>query len=134
MDQQQQELLFKLSMSEQHIRQLQQQLQAVEESIMELKSLDFGLDEIRGSIGKEILAPLGRGIFVKAKLLSEDLTVDVGSKNLVKKSVPETKKIIKEQTEKLQEIKKELEEKVDEINRELTKIIFEAREKDDGIK
>ena len=134
MDKEQQELLFKLSMSEQHIRQLQQQLQAVEESVIELNSLDFGLDEIKGSVGKEILAPLGRGIFVKAKLLSEELIVDVGSKNFVKKSIPETKKIIKEQTEKLQEIKKELEEKVDEINGELTKIIFEAQEKDSGIK
>ena len=128
MDQQQQEILFKLSMSEQHIRQLQQQLQAVEESMIELRSLDLGLDDIKDSAGKDMLASLGRGIFVKAKLLSEDLIVDVGSKNLVKKSIPETKKIIKDQTEKLHEVKKELEERVDEINKELTKLIFEAQE------
>ena len=131
MDQQQQEILFKLSMSEQHIRQLQQQLQAVEESMIELRSLDLGLDDIKDSAGKDMLASLGRGIFVKAKLLSEDLIVDVGSKNLVKKRIPETKKIIKDQTEKLHEVKKELEERVDEINKELTKLIFEAQEREE---
>ena len=127
MDQQQQEILFKLSMSEQHIRQLQQQLQAVEESIIELRSLDLGLEEIEGSVGMEIRASLGRGIFVKAKLLSEDLIVDVGSKNLVKKSILETKKIIKDQTEKLHEVKKELEERIEEINNSLTEVINEVQ-------
>ncbi|MFH1311230.1 MAG: prefoldin subunit alpha [Nanoarchaeota archaeon] len=127
MDEKQQEILFKLSMSEQHIQQLQQQLQAVEESIIELSSLNFGLDEIKGSTGKEIRAPLGRGIFIEAKLLSDELIVDVGNKNLVKKSIPETQKIIKEQTEKLDEVKKELEEKIEEINIELTNIIMEAQ-------
>ena len=132
MNEKQQEILFKLSMSEQHIRQLQQQLQAVEESIIELSSLNFGLDEIKGSAGKEIRAPLGRGIFVEAKLLSDELIVDVGNKNLVKKNIPETQKIINEQTEKLNEVKKELEEKIEEINQELTSIIIEAQSQEEN--
>ena len=87
----------------------------------------MGLEEIEGSVGKEIRASLGRGIFVKAKLLSEDLIVDVGSKNLVKKSILETKKIIKDQTEKLHEVKKELEERIEEINNSLTEVINEVQ-------
>ena len=66
----------------------------------DLTSLSLGLDEIKGAEGKEILAPLGRGIFVKTKLLSEDLTVDVGCKNSVKKNVSQTNKILEAQMKK----------------------------------
>ncbi len=123
-----QELLFKLSMFEQQIQHLQQQLQAVEEGLVDMGLLNSGLDEISKAVGKDILAPLGRGIFVEAKLLSDKLTVDIGSRNFVKKSVPETKEIIKGQIQKLDEIKKELNSKVEEINDELTKAISEIQE------
>ena len=83
--QEQQEMLFKLSMFEQKIQQLQQQLQAVEQGTIELNSLNLGLDEIKGKKEKEIFALIGRGIFAKAKLISEDLIVEVGEKKFVKK-------------------------------------------------
>src|SRR3989338_3689568 len=123
-----QELLFKLSMFEEQIKNLQQQLQAVEESITDMRSLNLGLDEIGKSAGKEVLAPLGRGIFVETKLISDSLTVDVGGRNFVKKSVPETKEIIDRQIGKLIEISEEINEKIEEINEELTKTIMEAQE------
>ena len=90
-----QEILFKLSLFEQQINQLQQQLQSVERGIIDLSSLELELDDLKGSNGKEILAPVGRGIFAKAKLLSEDLIMDVGGKNFVKKNIPETQDVIK---------------------------------------
>ena len=127
MESSQQEILFKLSMFEQQIQQLQQQLQAVEEGIVDMSSLSLGLDEIQNSIGKEILAPLGRGIFLETKLLSDKLTVDVGGKNLVKKSVPETKAIIEEQLERLSEVREDLNEKIEDINEELTRTISEIQ-------
>ena len=127
MEEKEQELMLKLSMFEQQMRQLQQQFQAVDESITELMSLDIGLDEIKGSTGKEFLAQIGRGIFVKAEIKSEDLTVNVGNKNLVKKSVPETKEILKEQIEKLEGVKKGLEEKMDEVQEEAKRLILEAQ-------
>ena len=120
MDKNQEELMYKLQMYEQQIQQLQQQLEAVEQAIVEMTSLVLGLDELVGSKDKEILAPIGRGIFVKTKLISKDLTVDVGGKNFVKKSIPETKKLIQDQVIKLEEVKKELEGNLEEINNELT--------------
>lgn len=125
--QQEQELLYNLSIFEQQIHQLQQQLQLIERGVLDLNSLDFGLDEIRGSAGKEILAQLGRGIFAKAKLISEDLIVDIGEKTFVKKTIPETKKLIQEQIKKLEEIKKELQDNLDEINEKLTETFFGER-------
>ncbi len=128
-EQEQQELLFKFSMFEQQIQQLQQQIDAVEKGIIELESLNLGLDEIKGSTGKEIFAPLGRRIFVKAKLVSEELTVDVGGGNLVKKSIPETKKLLEEQINKLKQVKKELENDLEEIGKEVTRIINQEQER-----
>lgn len=123
MDENHQELLFKLGAFEQQIRQIQEQIQAVEQGISELSSLNLGLNEIIGSKGKEILAPIGRGIFVKSQVLSEDLTVDIGRKNFVKKSVPETQKTIKKQIKKLEEAKKDLNRSLEEVSKEVEKVI-----------
>tara|TARA_Y100000034_G_scaffold64995_1_gene78643 strand:- start:393 stop:794 length:402 start_codon:yes stop_codon:yes gene_type:complete len=119
----QQEILFKLSMSEQQIQQLHQQLQAVEQGSNELQSLTLGLDEIKGKNGKEIFAPIGRGIFIKAQLLSEDLTVDIGNKNFVKKTIPEAQILIKDQIEKLEEVKQELNSNLEKISKETRELI-----------
>ena len=118
--QSQQELMFKLQMFEQQAQQIQQQLQAVEQAIAEMDSLNLGLDELVGSKNKEIMAPIGRGIFVKTKLLSEELTVDVGGKNFVKKSIPGAKKLIDMQIKKLAEVKKELEDNLEMLVKELS--------------
>ena len=130
MDKNQEELMYKLQMYEQQIQQLQQQLEAVEQAIVEMTSLVLGLDELVGSKDKEILAPIGRGIFVKTKLISEDLTVDVGGKNFVKKSIPETKKLIQDQVIKLEEVKKELEGNLEDINNELTTTFMNAQKEE----
>lgn len=127
--QEQQEIMFKLSMFEQQIQQLQQQLQAVEKGIVELDSLNLGLDEIVGKEGKEIFASVGKGIFAKAKLISEELIVEIGNKTFVKKTIPETQKLVKEQIEKLEEVKKELNKNLEDTSDELRKLIQSADKK-----
>jgi prefoldin alpha subunit len=125
--QEQQELMFKLSMFEQQMQEVQQQLQAIDQGIVEMNSLSVGLDELVGSEGKEILAPVGRGIFIRTKLLSEKLTVDVGGKTFVKKSIPDTKKIIEEQIKKLTEVQKDLNEKLENLGVEFQEMIMKAQ-------
>ena len=124
-----QELLYKFSMFEQQIRELQQQIEAIEKGIIDLNSLNFGLDELVGNTGKEIFASFGKGIFVKAKLISEELNVDIGNGNFVKKSIPETKQLIEEQIKKLEGIRKELEKSLEEIEWEIRKMMNDAKEK-----
>lgn len=123
----QQEIVFKLSMFEQQMNQLQEQMEAVERGINDLSSLGFGLDDIKNGVGKEILSPLGKGIFVKANLSSDELTVDIGQGNFVKKSIPETKEIINEQTKKLISVKKELDDNLGRISKEMTRTLEEFR-------
>ncbi|MDP3992243.1 MAG: prefoldin subunit alpha [Nanoarchaeota archaeon] len=120
-----QELIFKLGMFEQQIHQLQEQIDAVERGINDLGSLGFGLDELKGSIGKEILSPLGRGVFVKTTLASEDLTVDIGGKNFVRKGISETKEIIEEQIKKLIAVKSELNDSLEKIGEDMKKALEE---------
>lgn len=126
-----QEIIFKLSMFEQQLQQLQQQMQAVSSGITELKSLHLGLDDIPGSVDKEIFARIGRGIYSKAKIISEELMVNVGENNFVNKSVPETKKMIEEQIERLKEVEKELEENIESTNKEFLEMVqeYQSREK-----
>jgi len=121
-----QELIRKFQVFEQQIMQIQEQLQLVEGGIGELKSLDSGLSELVGKTGEEIRAQVGRGIFVKAKLLSEELLVDVGEKKFITKTIPETKVVLIEQIEKLGDVKIELENQLEDINKELTKVMMEA--------
>lgn len=121
----QQEIAIKFQMFEQQIRMIQEQLQAVEQAILELGSLNLSLDELIGKKDSEILAPVGRGIYASAKLLSEEFLVDIGNKNFVKKSIPETKKILQEQIKKLEKVREELNGELNKINTELTEVFME---------
>lgn len=129
MDKGQQELFFKLSMLEQQIQSIQQQLQAVERAILDMNSLILNLEELKGAEGKEILSSIGRGIFTKTKLISEELIVDVGGKHFVKKSIPDTQEIITGQVKKLKEAKEELNKAMSEINDQLTETMLEHQKK-----
>lgn len=130
MEENQQEILFQLSIFEQQIQQLQQQIQSLEQGIIEINTLNLGLNELKDSEGKEILAPIGRGIFVKSKILSEELTVDIGGKNFVKKTVSETQKLIQNQTKKLEDVKKDLEKDLEIVGKEVEKVIHKAQIKE----
>lgn len=120
-DKKQQELMFRLSMHEQQIQQIQQQLQAIEQGILDMENLNIGLDELKNAKEREIFAAIGKGMFAKAKLSSEDLIIDVGNKNFIKKTIPESQKIVKKQIKKLGKIREELNQNLEKINEELTK-------------
>ena len=119
------ELQTKLSVFEQQIKQINKQLQIIEQAILDMHTIYLGLDDLKCSKNKVILAPIGRGIFVKAKLISEKLIVNIGENNLVEKDISSTKKIIKEQIEKLEKSRTELENTLKEIDKDLTKVYTE---------
>jgi prefoldin alpha subunit len=120
-----QELNQKFQVFERQIIQLQDQIRTIDQATYDMQLITHGLDDLRGKEGEEIMAPIGRGIFVKAKLLSEDLTVDIGGQNFVKKTIPEAKELIESQSKKFKDVKKELEENLEKINQEITKIMSE---------
>lgn len=121
--------MFKLAMYEQQIKQLNEQLEAVEKAIADSSSLSLNLENLKNGKEKEIVASIGKGIFARAKLISEELLVDIGGKNIVKKSIPEAQKLIGSQVNKLSEIKFEIEKNLEAMNSELMKMFLEAQEK-----
>lgn len=123
----QEELFFKMNLFEQHLKQIRAQLDAVENGIIELNKLSEGLAGIKGKTGEEILAPMGKGVYVKAKLLSEKLIVDIGNKTLLEKDIDWTNKTIAEQIEKLNEAKIELEQTFERMGAEMNSLIQEAQ-------
>ena len=127
MEDNQQELMYKLQMYEQHMQQLQQQLQAVEQGIVDLGKLSLGLDDLVGQKDKETMSLIGKGIYIRTKLLSEDLVVDVGGKKFVTKSISETKEMISEQIEKLEGAKEELNRAMEQVGEDFQKMIMEAQ-------
>jgi prefoldin alpha subunit len=117
------ELFFKVNMLEQYMKNMHQQIEAVENECLELNSLKKGIEELKDSSGKEIFSSVGKNIFIKTKILSEELLVGIGEKNLVTKSISETAKIIENQIKKLELIKEELIIELEKLNKEAEKMI-----------
>lgn len=115
-----QELNQKFAGYEAQIRQLQEQLNAVEKTILDLSSIFSGLDELKGEEDKEFLAPIGRGIFARAKLISEKLTVEIGDGMFTEKTIDDTKKLITEQQKKLKDMQTNIENDLEKVNKEIT--------------
>ena len=114
-EQEQHEKMIRLNMLEQDAKQIEQQ-------IAELQNLKIALGEIEKAKEKdEILASLGKNIFVKMALLSKDLLVNVGAKTVVKKSIPETKKLVENDIAKLSELKDKIAVEFQGIVQELIK-------------
>lgn len=112
---------------EREIRQIQEQMNAIDQAVVDMGKVSFGLDELKGKKDAEIFAPVGRGIFIPAKILSDELTVDIGEGNFVKKTIPETKAVIKEQMDKLRAMRNDLESELEKISAEITKAMEESK-------
>ncbi|MBI3623788.1 prefoldin subunit alpha [Candidatus Pacearchaeota archaeon] len=123
------ELMFKFAIFEQQIQQIQEQNGAIEKALADSKALLEGLENLKGSNGKEVFASIGKGIFLKAKIISEDLIVDIGGKNFVRKNLDETQKIIGSQIKKLEEARAQLQENLEKINEDVENLIKKSQEK-----
>src|SRR3989344_2439935 len=110
--------LMRLNILEQRIQKVQEQLMIVEQQRAEISSLNNSLDKIKGKKDKEILAHIGKGIFLKSKIMNNDeLIIDVGSKIFLKKSIDGGKEIIEKQIEELANVRDVL---LDELSKART--------------
>lgn len=124
------ELLIKLSMLEQQANEQAEKIQAIDNQISELESLKLSLTKMEKSKGREMLAPLGRGIFIKTEIKDEKLFVNVGNKTIVKKTPKETEEIIESQIKEMQEVKHHLMHNIQEINHQLQSLVEEAQKEE----
>ena len=120
-----QEAIMKIQMMEQETNQLNEQLKMVDQNVVEMNDLKASLDEIDSNENKEIMANLGKRIFIPVDIREKSLIVEVGKGNFVKKSVPDTKKIVDEEGNKLMEAKNQIMGRLDELQNDMNKMIME---------
>lgn len=108
------------------INQLQQQGEAIANqieqlnlSLTDIKSASEALKGIEGSVGKELLIPVGAGCFINAELKSEDIVVGVGAEVAVKKSREETIETLEKETKEVQDLITTLTNQLDVINKQI---------------
>ena len=118
-----QQQLIQLQMIEQEANQLEQQMQLIEQHLAEMQQLKMGLDELSESKEKEILAHIGKGIYIPAEIKSKELTVEIGNKNFVKKSIGETKEIVVGEIEKLDSAKQEIMERIEGLQGQMSRLM-----------
>ena len=105
-----QELYMEFQVLDKHIKQLQNQLEAVTHQLLELHATSNSLDEFKKiNTGKEIFVPFSSGIFAKANIKdTSELLVNVGAGIVVKKDIISAKKLIQNQIEEIQKIQKQM--------------------------
>lgn len=105
-----QEMYMEFQMIDQHIKQLQQQLQAITQQLMEFEATSMSLEDLQKvQPGKEIFVPLSSGIFTKATINdTSELLVNVGANVIVQKDIASTKKLISNQIEEVRKLQKRM--------------------------
>jgi prefoldin alpha subunit len=119
----QQEYFMRVQMLGQEAEKIEQQIQLFDGQITEFNAVRESLESIQNNAEKEILANLGKGIFIKAEIKNKDLYVNVGKDVIVKKDIPSALKIVDEQSRKLLEGKEELIERIAQIQEKMQEMI-----------
>ena len=129
-----QEMYMEFQMLDQHIKQLQKQLQAITQQLMEFESTSMSLEDLQKvPAGKEIFVPLSSGIFAKAEIKdTSELLVNVGANVVVQKDIASAKKLIANQVEEIRKLQKRMMEELEKmtgkaanIEEELQKLVSE---------
>jgi prefoldin alpha subunit len=120
------ELISRFQYASGHSEELANQQKVVDTQISELTEFRVSLDAFEKSEGGEMLASLGKGVFVKTDIKDKKLFVEVGAGYLVRKTPAEALEIIDGQISRLGEIKMQIDESVESVNAELQGILREA--------
>ena len=123
-----QENFIKLQMIQQQAAQFEQKLQIFEEQTQEMQAIKTSLEELEKnkSEDKEILANLGKGIFIKTQVKEDNLFVNVGKETLVKKSIGETIEVLENQIKQLGLGKEQVMKAIEKLQGEMLSLIQEA--------
>ena len=124
-----QELLLKATIMERQSRELEQNLQIVDQQIRELNSFSDSLKSFDSRDEKEIFAPFGKGVYSKATLHEKDLLVNVGAGVFVKKSPKETIAAIDSQLSQLKEARRHLSMQLEAYAQNFRSLLAEFKEK-----
>jgi prefoldin alpha subunit len=124
-----QELMMKLEFVHKQSQDMEEKLVLVDKQVEELEIFKNNLDTIEKDGQSEILATLGKGVFMKSEIKDKKLYVDVGAGFFVRKSAVEAKVVIEGQVKRLGEIKLQLQQEIERLNADLRRMVEEAEGK-----
>ncbi len=88
----------------QHVKQLQQQIENVQEQLADVTNVSENVAQIKElKKDSEMLVPVANGIFIKTRLKGdEDMLVNVGTNVVVKKTFPQVQEMLSLQRDELE--------------------------------
>lgn len=109
-EEQLQQKYLQLQLVDQQAKQLQQQILTLEHQILEFKTIEESLNNIsKTKNNTSLYSPLGLGMFIQAELKNnKEILMNVGSKTIVKKTIPEANDLLKKQTKQIEDAIKTL--------------------------
>ncbi len=101
---------LELQLIDKQIKQMQHQIQIMEQQLIELNSLSESVEEIsKIKLKTEVLVPLGAGVYAKAELKdNKEVIMNVGANVTTTKSVKDSKDIIENQIAQVKAILEQL--------------------------
>ena len=122
-------LLSKAVQLRQESEQIEKQIEFITQQIFSLEDFRKSLDFLYQNNNKEIMSPLGRGVFVESEMSKGGkLLVEVGAGVFIKKSIIETSEVIEAQLKKFKEFKIQLESQLQEYISEFYEMLQEVEE------
>jgi len=120
-----QEQIMQFQMMQEEANKFSQQLQMIESNLKEIEEIQNGLSEIEKKETIEILANIGKKIYIPVEIKDKNLIIEVGNKKFVKKSITETKELIKEQIVKLNSARQEITQRLEQLQEEAGRLMME---------
>lgn len=130
----QQQYMMQMQMLGQEAEKLEQQLQLIDQQTSELNAVLESVKIIQEGKNKELLANLGKGIFVRADLKEKDLLVNIGKDVIVKKTPEQTIRVIEDQLGKLAVGKEQFVARIAELQMEMQNLLLQVQREQSGHK
>ncbi|MCL6500717.1 MAG: prefoldin subunit alpha [Candidatus Pacearchaeota archaeon] len=116
--------IVEFNLLDSRIKEVEQSLAILEKQIAELQACQLSFDELK-DVKKNVrmLAPMGPGIFVEAKIEdSSNVLIDLGSRILCKKSLDDAKRIIQSKLDQALDVHAKLVEEIDALLQRISKL------------
>lgn len=128
-EQELQQKYVELQLLDRQIKELQQQIQIIDEQSLDFRVGVQGLGDIeKTQKGSEILVPVSNGIFAWATLAnSSEFLVSVGSNVMVVKSMAETRKLLDEKIATLSQYRDEIVLNLQQLDVHIRRLEAEVR-------
>jgi len=122
--------VMEMQIMEGRLKQIDQQLEAIDQQINDDNKLIEHLEELKDTSKSDAVFPLGGGVFVKGSVDKTDkVLVNIGSKILAEKTIDESKELIEKRKEKLWSAKEELGKQMRDIVESMSNIEKEIQSK-----